>query len=149
MTATLNQERERMRAYESKIIRYETSLDTLNRKLRDKDEFIAQIEHKIGEKQYQLDKKEQEKEKQRRKYDMKIAEENNKLEQKLSEEKRKMDNRIRSEQEKLRLVTDIVNGGDIDRCEPVSNLIHRFNSNCENVLPPGSERKTRTRVSFC
>lgn len=151
VTATLTQERERMRAYENKIMRYETSLDTLNRKLRDKEEYISRMERSLGEKQHQLDKKEQEKEKQRRKFNSKIAEEQEKkdreLNLKLDEQKRKMRDQMRSQQEKLRLVTDIVNGGDIATSQPVSNLIHRFNSNCENVQPPGSERKARSRVS--
>lgn len=151
VTATLLQERERIKAYESKIIRYETSLDTLNRQLRDKTEYIARVEQNLGEKQHQLDKKEQEKEKQRRKFTSKIAEENDKkereLELKLNEQKRRMDDHMRAQEEKLRLVTDIVNGGDI-ASQPVSNLIHRFNSNCENVQPPNSERKARTRVSL-
>lgn len=149
--ATLNQERERLRAYENKILRYESSIDILNRKLRDKDECISKIERNLGEKQHQLDKKEQEKEKQRRKFNSKFAEEadrkNREIELKLTEQKRKMQERMRSQEEKLRLVTDIVNGGDI-ASEPVSNLIQRFNSNCDNVQPPGSERKPRSRVSF-
>lgn len=146
--ATLMQERERIRALESKNTRYESSLDALNRKLRDKDEYIAQMERHIGDKQHQLERKDQEKEKQRRKFDMKLAAENEKLEIKLGEEKRKMQQAMRMKEEKLRLVTDIVNGTD-EGSEPVavSNLIHRFNSNCENVIPPGSERKTRPRVS--
>jgi kinesin family member 23 len=110
------------------------------------------MERSLGEKQHQLDKKEQEKEKQRRKFNSKIAEEqekkNRELGEKLDEQKRLMRDKMRSQQEKLRLVTDIVNGGDIATSQPVSNLIHRFNSNCENVQPPGSERKARTRVSW-
>lgn len=149
VTATLLQERERLRAYESKIMRYEASLDTLNRKLRDREEYIGQIEHNLGEKQYQLIKKDQEKEKQRRKFNSKIAEEtdkkNREIESKLTEQKRKMQDHIRSQEEKLRLVTDIVNGGDLVT-QPVSNLIQRFNSNCDDVQP-GSERKARPRVS--
>lgn len=144
------QERERIRNYESRIMRLETSLDTLNRQIRDKDGFIAQMEQDLGEKQHQIDKKEQEKEKQRRKFNSKIAEEQDKkkreLELKLHEQKRKMDEKMRLQQEKLRLVTDIVNGNELES-QPVSNLIHRFNSNCENVVPPGSERKARPRVS--
>lgn len=133
-------------------MRYETSLDTLNRKLRDKEEFISRMEHDLGEKQHQLNKKEHEKEKQRRKFTSKFAEEqekkNREMEEKLDEQKRKMKDKMRSQEEKLRLVTDIVNGGEVGTSQPVSNLIQRFNSNCENVQPPGSERKPRARVSF-
>lgn len=150
VTATLNQERERMRAYENKIIRYETSLDQLNRKLRDKEEYISEMERNLGEKQHQLVKKEYEKEKQRRKFSSKMAEENEKMTRemqlKLDQQKRILQEDMRSKDEKLRLVTDIVNGGNI-QTGPVSNLIQRFNSNCDNVQPPGSERKARPRVS--
>lgn len=139
-----------MRAYESKIIRYETTIDTLNRKLRDREEYIAQMEQNLGEKQHQLDKKEQEKEKQRRKFTSKIAEENDRknreIDLKLNEQKLKMQEKMRSQEEKLRLVTDIVNENAVSH--PVSNLIQRFNSNCDDSVkpPPGSERKARPRV---
>ncbi|CRL04318.1 CLUMA_CG017413, isoform A [Clunio marinus] len=149
LTATLNQERERIKIYESKIMRYETSLDALNRKLRDKDDYISQMEVNLGEKQHQLDKKEHEKEKQRRKFNSKIHEEaekrNRELNIKLSEQKRMLNEQMRSQEEKLRLVTDIVTGEQTVTNEPVSNLIRRFNSNCENNQPPGSERKARPR----
>lgn len=148
----LNQERERLKAYENKIIRYETSLDQLNRKLRDREEYISKIELNLGEKQHQLIKKEQEKEKQRRKFTSKIAEENDKknreLELKLNEQKRNLQEHMRTQEEKLRMVTDIINSNDSNVGQPVSNLIRRFNSNCENVGPPGSERKARPRVKF-
>lgn len=150
VTATLQQERERMRAYESKIIRYETSLDQLNRKLRDKEEYISSMERTIGEKQHQLAKTEHEKEKQRHKFSTKMAEENEKMmretQMKLNEQKRTLEQNMRSQEEKLRLVTDIVNDNST---APVSSLIQRFNSNCDNIEPPGSERKPRTRVSWC
>lgn len=146
----MNQERERLRAYESKIIRYETSLDQLNRKLRDREEYISKVEHSLDEKQHQLIKKDQEKEKQRRKFTSKIAEENDKknreLELKLDIQKRSLQEHMRSQGEKLRMVTDIVNSNDSNVAQPVSNLIRRFNSNCENVGPPGSERKPRPKV---
>lgn len=139
-----------MRAYESKIIRYETSLDQLNRKLRDREEYISKVEHSLDEKQHQLIKKDQEKEKQRRKFTSKIAEENDKknreLELKLDLQKRSLQEHMRSQGEKLRMVTDIVNSNDSNVAQPVSNLIRRFNSNCENVGPPGSERKPRPKV---
>lgn len=151
LAATLNMERERFIARESKIIRYETELDQLNRKLRDKEEYISKVEHNLGEKQTQLIQKEQEKEKQRRKFNSKIALEHDKknreMEQKLTEQKRTMQDQMRSQEEKLRMVTDIVNGNDSCVGQPVSNLIRRFNSNCENAVPPGSERKPRPRVN--
>lgn len=151
VTATITQERERSEAYEGKIIRYETSIDQLNRKVRGLEQYIDKIEQSLGDKELQLLKKVQEKEKQRRKFTSKIAEENDKknreLEIKLNEQKRDLQEHMRSQEEKLRMVTDIVNCNDSNVVQPVSNLIRRFNSNCENVGPPGSERKARPRVN--
>ncbi|CAO1384121.1 unnamed protein product [Diamesa serratosioi] len=128
--ATLNQERERMKAYESKIVRIESTMDSLNRKVRDREEYIQRMERDLGEKQVMLNKKEQEKEKQRRKFTTKMANEmdhmKDELELKLSEQKRKMQEQMRNKEEKLRLVTNIVNSENNDA---VSGLINRFNNN--------------------
>jgi kinesin family member 23 len=109
------------------------------------------LEQQLGEKQQRIEKTEHEKERQRRKFDTKMAEEtdkkNRELEKKLTEQKRKMQEQMREKEQKLRLVTDIVNGNDV-RSEPVSNLINRFNANCENVPHPTSERKARPKVIF-
>lgn len=149
VTATLTQDRERMKILEGKTIRYETSIDTLNRKIRDKEEYITQLEQQLNEKQQQIAKSQHEKERQRRKFDNKMAEEtdkkNRELEMKLSEQKRLMKEQMRLKDEKLRLVTDIVNRDDIVS-EPVSNIISRFNANCENVPQVASERKARSKV---
>jgi kinesin family protein 23 len=153
VTATLTQERGRIQILEDKIIRYESSVDQMNRKMRDKDDLINQLEQELNDKQHRIEKTQHEKEKQRRKYDSKLAEEADKkkreMEIKLSEQERKMKNQMRTQEEKLRLVTDIINGNDI-RTEPVSNLINRFNANCENNAPlnvPTSERKARPKVN--
>lgn len=144
--ATLNQERERMKAYESKIIRIESTMDSLNRKVRDREEYIQRMERDLGEKQVMLNKKELEKEKQRRKFTTKMANEKDnmkdELEMKLSEQKRKMQEQMRNKEEKLRLVTNIVNSENNDA---VSGLINRFNNN-ENV-PSSAEPVSRSRVS--
>lgn len=152
VSATLNQEKERIKILENKMMRYESTIDSLNRRIRDKDEYISQVEQDLNEKQHQITKKDQEKDRQRRRYDTKLAEENEKkrreMEVKLSEQKRKMTDKMRTQQEKLRLVTDIVNGEDLST-NPVSNLINRFNANCEGVQQqhPASERKARSKVS--
>lgn len=150
-TATLNQERDRARAYEDKIMHLETSLDALNRQIRDREAYVSQIEQNLHEKNYQLERKDQEKVKQLRKLNSKMVEETEKkdreMQAKLNEERRNMREAMRTKDEKLRLVTDIVNSDTIAP-QPVSNLIHRFNSNCENVQPPQSERKARPRVGY-
>jgi kinesin family member 23 len=149
VTATLNQERERLKAFESKLIRCETTIDGLNRKLRDREDYITQIEQTLSEKQHLIARKEHEKEKQRRKFDSKMAEETDKkkreMQNKLEEQERNYKNRMRTQEEKLRLLTDIVN--DVPS-QPVSNLINRFNANCENAQVPSSERKARPRVNI-
>lgn len=147
VTATLNQDRERTKVLENKIIKLETTIDALNRRMRDKDEYISQMEQDLNEKQHQINRKEHEKEKQRRKFDSKMAHETDKkkreLENRLTEQKRKLEIHMRTQEEKLRLVTDIVNGSDF-KTGPVSNLIHQFNSHCDG---PSSERKSRPKVS--
>lgn len=150
VTATLTQERGRIQILEDKIIRYESNIDQMNRKMRDREEHINQLGQELSSRQHRIEKTEHEKERQRRKYDSKLAEEadkkNRELETKLHEQKRKMKDQMRTQEEKLRLVTDIINGNDIPS-EPVSNLINRFNKNCENNVPqPGSERKARPKV---
>lgn len=146
VTATLNQERERIKILENKIIRYETSIDNLNRRIRDKDEYISQVEQDLNEKQHQINKKEQEKERQRRQLENKLVEESGKkqreMEAKLTEQKRKMRDEMRTKDEKLRLVTDIINSDGV-RSGPVSNLIHRFEGTQQH---PTSERKARSRT---
>ena len=142
-----------MKALEEKTIRFETSIDLLNRKARDKDDYILQLEEQLSDKQQQIAKTQHEKERQRRKFDTKMAQESDKkereLEMKLDEQKRKMTKEMRLKEEKLRLVTDIVNGNDAIVSEPVSNLITRFNANCENDKHPSSDRKPRlAKVSF-
>ena len=145
--ATLNQERERMKAYESKIIRIESTMDSLNRKVRDREEYIQKMERDLGEKQVMLNKKELEKEKQRRKFTSKMAHEKDhmkdELELKLSEQKRKMQEQMRNKEEKLRLVTNIVNSESNDA---VSGLIDRFNNN-ENKPAAVETPVSRSRVS--
>lgn len=150
VTATLNQDRERMRVLEDKIVKYETTIDALNRRIRDKDEYISQMEQDLNSKQHMINKKEHEKERQRRKFDSKLAEETDKkkreLEIKLNEQKCKLEDQMRCQQQKLRLVTDIVNGGDF-KSGPVSNLINQFNSHSDgNSFQPTSERKARPKV---
>ena len=149
-TATLSQERERMQILEDKITRLESLIDQMNRKMRDKEGIIVQLEEELSVKQHRIEKTEHEKEKQRRKYDSKLAEEtdkkNRELEIKLIEQKRKMKDEMRAQEEKLRLVTDIINRSDVASA-PVSSLINRFNGNCENNPPaPASERKSRPKV---
>lgn len=154
VSATLTQDRERMKALEGKTVRFETSIDALNRKIRDKDEYISQLEQQLSDKQQQIAKTQHANERQRRKFDSKLAHESDKknreLEMKLDEQKRKMNKEMRLKEEKLRLVTDIVNGNDVIVSEPVSNLITRFNANCENdqVQYPTSDRKPRSTKVF-
>lgn len=152
--ATLNQEREKIKAFETKIIRYESSIDTLNRNLRDKDEMLQHLQREVGEKEVLLSKKEHEKEKQRKKYNTKLNVEaekmNRELELKLLEQQKKLDQQMKIKDEKLKLVTEIVNRDDC-----VSNLVNHFNNqenmrSAENTLvrPKPAERVTRPRVGL-
>jgi kinesin family protein 23 len=156
IVATLNQEREKNKAMETKIIRYESSIDSLNRNIRDKDELLEQLEHQVGETEFLLAKKEREKEKQKKKYNTKLTVEqdkmNRELELKLLAQQRKLDQQMRVKDEKLKLVTEIVNRDDC-----VSSLVNHFNNqenfrNVENVTPARprkpAEHQARPRVSL-
>lgn len=150
MTATLHQERERLRNYEGKMSRYETAIDSLNRKVRDKETYILKLETELNSLQSQLERKTYEKERQKEKFSIKLARESEKkereLENKLEERDKHLKAQLNSREAKLQLMREIM---DNEQTPHVSSLISRFNNaNTENIQPPQSERKARSRVSF-
>lgn len=151
VTATLNQERERLRNYENKMSRYENAIDALNRKVRDKDTYILKLETELNSMQSQLERKNYEKERQKEKFNAKLEHEKEKKERELENKLELHDQRLKAElsskEAKLKLMREIM---DNETTTPaVSSLISRFNNaNTENVQPPQSERRARTRVSF-
>lgn len=150
--ATLNSERDRIKNYEGKVSRYETAIDALNRKVRDKETYIFKLETDMDGMQQQLERKTYEKERQKEKFSMKLAKESEKkdreLENRLEQRDKQLKAQLNSKDAKLKLMRDIINNDGIEELPQVANLIHRFNSNAENVQPPQSERKARPRVSF-
>lgn len=150
VTALLSQERDRIKALESKIIRYESSIDNLNRKVRDREELCQQLEQDLNDKVMLLSRKEQEKEKQRKKYNTKLNLETDKMkrefDQKFREEQLAKEQAMRDKNEKLKLITEIVKD-DYRTGQGVSNLVNRFN-NQENVRTNSraAEHVSRPRV---
>lgn len=153
VTALLSQERDKLRAFESKIISYESSIDNLNRKLRDKTEMCLRLEQELSNKVVMLNKKEHEKEKQRKKYNTKLNIETDKMKRefdlKMKEEQIAKEFAVRDKEEKLKLITEIVKD-DFRSHQGVSSLVDRFN-NQENVTRSTTkvmERSSRPRVSI-
>lgn len=149
MTATLHQERERLRNYEGKMSRYETAIDSLNRKVRDKETYILKLETELNSLQSQLERRTYEKERQKEKFSIKLARESEKkereMENKLEERDKHLKAQLSSREAKLQLMREIM---DNEQTPHVSSLISRFNGNTENVQPPQSERKARSRVNI-
>lgn len=150
VTATLNQEREKIKAFETKIIRYESSIDSLNRKLRDREEMCNRLERELNDKLVLLNRKEHEKEKQRKKYNTKLNHETDKMKRefdmKIKEEQLAKQEMMRDKEEKLKKITEIVTGPS----QGVSSLVDRFNNqeNLRNVSTRPAEHVSRPRVSI-
>ncbi|XP_055689472.1 kinesin-like protein KIF23 [Lutzomyia longipalpis] len=140
--AVLGQERNRSNALENKLVSYEASIDDLNRKVRDRDERIYELERKLSGLQNQLSQKEHEKEKQRKKFTSKFQAEkeemSKELEMKLRAQKDKMQNEMRLKDEKLRLVTDIINS------DKFSQRVHQPQQVVESIAIPSSTPSTAT-----
>lgn len=79
LKAVLQQERQRIAMHETKIIRYENSIDELNKKMRNRDNEIRDLRTQVEQKQQLLTQKEIEKDKQKRRYNSKFAVEQDKL----------------------------------------------------------------------
>jgi kinesin family member 23 len=151
VSAVLSQERDRIKSYESNVIRYETTIDALNRKVREKETHIFKLETELDDMQQLLERKTYEKERQKEKFSVKLAKETERKEREVETKFEQRDKRLKAElsekDAKLKLMREIIN--DDNETPQVANLIHRFNSNnAENIQPPQSERKARPRVSF-
>jgi kinesin family member 23 len=111
--AILQQERQKSLALENKIIIHESCIDDLNRKLRDRDDQVRDLQRQLTQKQNMLSRKEIESEKERKKLTTKMNVENDmkkrELEVKLREQKQKMKEQMRVKDERLRAVSQIIN----------------------------------------
>ncbi|XP_058054870.1 kinesin-like protein KIF23 [Anopheles bellator] len=111
----LQQGKQKIGAMENKITLYESSIDDLNRRNRQLEERLRQLQAQLNQKTQLVSQKELEKERQRKKFNSKIAVESEKmsreLELKLQEQKNKLRHEMRDKEERLRLVSEIVQGG--------------------------------------
>lgn len=94
LTAMLQNERQKMIAYEEKLAQYEDTVSDLSRQVKDRETMIREMKGQLNQKQQVICQKELEKEKQKRKYDNRLASETGKLtkemEQKYQEQQLKM-----------------------------------------------------------
>ncbi|XP_050094625.1 kinesin-like protein KIF23 [Anopheles aquasalis] len=127
LKAVLLQNKQKIGAMENRIKIYESSIDDLNRRNRQLEERERQLREQLNQKTQLISQKEQEKERQRKKFTSKFAVEsekmNRELELKLMEQKSKLKSEMRDKEEKLRLVSEIVQGGTPGVIRPRSNSV--------------------------
>ncbi|XP_052894600.1 kinesin-like protein KIF23 [Anopheles moucheti] len=115
----LAQSKQKITALENKIVIYESSIDDLNRRNRVLEERVRELQTQLNQKTQLVSQKEQEKERQRKKFTSKIAVEsekmNRELEIKLMEQKNKLQDEMRDKEERLRMVSEIIQGTPIAR----------------------------------
>lgn len=87
-----DQERRRVNHLEEKILVHESSLDTLNRKLKNNEEDIKEYRRLLEMKHNQLTKTEMDKAKQKMKYQSRIAVETDKMNRQLDQKLREQEN---------------------------------------------------------
>ncbi|XP_055376504.1 kinesin-like protein KIF23 [Condylostylus longicornis] len=110
--AAYQTERHKTRSMENKIIVYESSLDDLNIKMRQKDDKIKELQRMLNDKEFELDRKEMEKQKQRKKFTSKLAVEKDKmkseLEIKMSKQRSELEERIKLDEKKFEQINTIM-----------------------------------------
>lgn len=94
LTAMLQNERQKIIAYDEKMAQYEDTVNELSRQVKSRESLIRDLKGQLNQKQQVICQKELEKEKQKRKYDSRLASETGKLtkemEQKLKEQEEMM-----------------------------------------------------------
>ncbi|XP_053675408.1 kinesin-like protein KIF23 [Anopheles nili] len=140
--AVLTQNKQKIGAMESKIVVYESSIDDLNRRNRQLEERLLQLQTQLNQKTQMITQKELEKERQRKKFTSKFAVESEKmsreLELKLMEQKNKLQDEMRDKDERLRLVSEIIQGQGTPiprgtRSRSADKDVHKAESTTSNV----------------
>ncbi|XP_037045291.1 kinesin-like protein KIF23 [Bradysia coprophila] len=112
LTAMLQNERQKVIAYEEKLAQYEDTVSDLSRQVKDRESMIREMKGQLNQKQQVICQKELEKEKQKRKYDNRLASETGKLtkemEQKYQEQQLKMKEELRDKENRLKLAHDVL-----------------------------------------
>uniref|UniRef100_A0A182PA07 Kinesin motor domain-containing protein n=1 Tax=Anopheles epiroticus TaxID=199890 RepID=A0A182PA07_9DIPT len=131
----LAQSKQKITALENKIVIYESSIDDLNRRNRQLEERVRELQSQLNQKTQLVSQKELEKERQRKKFTSKFAVESEKmsreLEIKLMEQKNKLQDEMRDKEERLRLVSEIIQGTPITargRSNSVDKNLHQLES---------------------
>lgn len=131
----LAQNKQKIIALENKVVVYESSIDDLNRRNRQLEERVRELQTQLNQKTQLVSQKELEKERQRKKFTSKIAVESEKmsreLEIKLMEQKNKLQDEMRDKEERLRLVSEIIQGTPIaarGRSSSVDKDFHKLES---------------------
>lgn len=121
-----------MESFENKIIIHESSIDQLNKKLRQRENEVKELRAQLDQKQQLLTQKEIEKDKQKKRYNSKFAVEQDKLtkemEAKLQQQKNDMQDKMRDKENKLQKLAEIFNSNDQNehRREPATHNATTF-----------------------
>ncbi|XP_035918738.1 kinesin-like protein KIF23 [Anopheles stephensi] len=119
LKGVLAQSKQKITALENKIVIYESSIDDLNRRNRVLEERVRELQTQLNQKTQLVSQKELEKERQRKKFTSKFAVESEKmsreLEVKLMEQKNKLQDEMRDKEERLRMVSEIIQGTPVKR----------------------------------
>lgn len=112
LAAMLHNERQKVIAYEEKMVQYEDTVSELSRQVKSRESLIRDMKGQLNQKQQVICQKELEKEKQKRKYDNRLASETGKLtmemELKLKEQQNKMKDELRDKENRLKLAADVL-----------------------------------------
>lgn len=116
LKAIYSQSKQRLESFENKIIIHESSIDQLNKKLRQRENEVRELRAQLDQKQQLLTQKEIEKDKQKKRYNSKFAVEQDKLtkemEAKLQQQKNDMQDKMRDKENKLKRLAEIFNSND-------------------------------------
>lgn len=116
LKAIYNQSKQRTEGFENKIIIHESSIDQLNKKLRQRENEVRELRAQLDQQQQLLTQKEIEKDKQKKRYISKFNVEQDKLakemEAKLQKQKSDMQDKWRVKENKLKQVAEIVNSNE-------------------------------------
>lgn len=96
LTAMLHNERQKVIAYEEKMVQYEDTVSELSRQVKSRESLIREMKGQLNQKQQVICQKELEKEKQKRKYDNRLASETGKL-------TKEMEHKLKEQQDKMKV----------------------------------------------
>lgn len=96
LTAMLQNERQKVIAYEEKMAQYEDTVTELSRQVQSRESLIREMKGQLNQKQQVICQKELEKEKQKQKFSSRLASETGKL-------TKEMEHKLKEQQEKMKV----------------------------------------------